>query len=314
MSFVPKTAPCSGKINAVTLGTGDKAIVIGGQNVLPFYTFDGAIENAPKIGVEISDEAGQWTVPGLVDFYAGCNTMAERAKKAETMEGADFLCLHFESADPNGANRSVEECVADAKAVADAVSMPLVIMGCKNLEKDGELLSKISEALQGKNILCMSAKQENCKTVGASVVLAYGQKVGAETADDINLAKQLNIMLKKDANVASEAIVMDIGTAAVGYGYEYAASTFDRIRLAALAQGDADLQMPILAAVALDTWGVKESTASEEDEPAWGNQEERAISMEVATAAADLTGGADAVILRHPASVATIKKFISELI
>ena len=314
MSFVPKTAPYSGKINAVTLGTGDKAIVIGGQNVLPFYTFDGAIENAPKIGVEISDEAGQWTVPGLVDFYAGCNTMAERAKKAETMEGVDFLCLHFESADPNGANRSVEECVADAKAVADAVSMPLVIVGCKNLEKDGELLSKISEALQGKNILCMSAKQENCKTVGASVVLAYGQKVGAETADDINLAKQLNIMLKKDANVASEAIVMDIGTAAVGYGYEYAASTFDRIRLAALAQGDADLQMPILAAVALDTWGVKESTASEEDEPAWGNQEERAISMEVATAAADLTGGADAVILRHPASVATIKKFISELI
>ena len=105
-----------------------------------------------------------------------------------------------------------------------------------------------------------------------------------------------------------------IGTAAVGYGYEYAASTFDRIRLAALQQGDADLQMPILAAVSLDTWGVKESTASEEDEPAWGNLEERAINMEVSTAAADLVGGADAVILRHPASVATIKKFISELI
>ena len=121
-------------------------------------------------------------------------------------------------------------------------------------------------------------------------------------------------MLKKDANVASENIVMDIGTAAVGYGYEYAASTFDRIRLAALAQSDADLQMPILATVALDTWGVKESTASEADEPAWGCQEERAISMEVSTAAADLTGGADAVVLRHPASIATIKKFISELV
>ena len=314
MSFTPKTGAYSGKINAVTLGTGDKAIVIGGQNVLPFYTFDAPIENAPKIGVEISDAANEWTAPGLKDFYAGCNTMVDYAKKAETMEGADFLCLHFESADPNGANRSVEDCVADAKAVAEAVSMPIVILGCKNLEKDGELLAKISEALQGKNILCMSAKQENCKTVGASVALAYGQKVGAETADDINLAKQLNIMLKKDANVPAESIVMDIGTAAVGYGYEYAASTFDRIRLAALAQGDNDLQMPILAAVALDTWGVKESTASEEDEPAWGNQEERAISMEVATAAADLTGGADAVVLRHPASVATIKKFIVELI
>ena len=313
MSFAPKTAPYSGKINAVTLGTGDKAIVIGGQNVMPFYTFDAPIEHAPKIGVEISDAANTWTAPGLVDFYAGCTTMAERAKKAETMEGADFLCLNFESADPNGANRPVADCVADAKAVAEAVSMPIVIMGCKNMEKDGELFAKISEALQGKNILVMSAKNEDYKTVGASVALAYGQKVGAETADDINLAKQLNIMLK-GLTVPAESIVMNIGTAAVGYGYEYVASTLDRVRLAALAQSDADLQMPIIAPVSTDTWSVKESSASEEDEPAWGNQEERAIDMEVATAAANLTGGADAVIMRHPAAIATIKKFITELV
>ena len=313
MSFAPKTAPFSGKINAVTLGTGDKAIVIGGQNVLPFYTFDGAIENAPKIGIEISDAADQWTAPGLVDFYAGCATMAERAKKAETMPGAAFLALNFESADPNGANRSVADCVADAKAVAEAVSMPLVVMGCKNMEKDGELFSKIAEALQGRNVLFLSAKSEDYKTVGASVALAYGQKVGAETADDINLAKQLNIMLKQ-LSIKPENIVMNIGTAAVGYGYEYVASTLDRVRLAALQQGDADLQMPIIAPVSTDTWGVKESTASEEDEPTWGNVEERAIQMEISTAAANLTGGADAVILRHPAAVATISKFIAELI
>ena len=313
MSFAPKTAPFSGKINAVTLGTGDKAIVIGGQNVLPFYTFDAPIENAPKIGVEISDAADSWTAPGLVEFYAGCTTMAERAKKAETMEGADFICLNFESADPNGANRSVEDCVADAKAVADAISMPIVIMGCKNMEKDGELFSKIAEALMGKNILVMSAKSEDYKSVGASVALAAGQKVGAETADDINLAKQLNIMMK-GLGIAPTSIVMNIGTAAVGYGYEYVASTLDRVRDAALKQSDADLQMPIIAPVSTDTWGVKESTASEADEPAWGNQEERAIGMEVSTAAANLTGGADAVIMRHPVAVATIKKFINELV
>ena len=313
MAFTPKTAAYSGKINAVKLGTGDKATVIGGQNVLPFYTFDGAIENAPKIGMEISDAAENWTAPGLVEFYAGCDTMAQRAAKAAALEGVDFIALNFESADPNGANRSIADCVADAKAVAGATDLPLVILGCKNIEKDNELLAKIAEALQGKNVLLMSAKNENYKTVGASVALAYGQKVGAETADDINLAKQLNIMLK-GLTVKPENIVMDIGTAAVGYGYEYAASTFDRIRLAALQQGDADLQMPILAAVSLDTWNVKESTASEEDEPAWGNLEERAINMEISTAAADLTGGADAVILRHPASVATVKKFITELV
>ena len=239
--------------------------------------------------------------------------MADFAKKAESVEGADFICLNFVGADPNGADRSVAECVADAKAVAEVVTKPIVVMGCKNNDKDAELLGALAEALAGKNVLFMSAKNENYKTVGASVALANGQKVGAETADDINLAKQLNIMLK-GLTVKPENIVMDIGTAAVGYGYEYAASTFDRIRLAALQQGDADLQMPILAAVSLDTWGVKESTASEEDEPAWGNQEERAINMEVSTAAADLVGGADAVILRHPASVATVKKFITELV
>ena len=313
MSFVPKTQPYNGKINAVTLGTGDKAIVIGGQNVLPFYTFDAAIENAPKVGVEISDLAANWEWPALKEFYAGCNTMADYAKKAETIEGCDFICLNFVGADPNGANRSVADCVADAKAVAEVVTKPIVVMGCKNLERDGELLAALADALAGKNALFMSAKNENYKTVGASVALASGQKLGAETADDINLAKQLNIMLK-GLNVSPESVVMDIGTAAVGYGYEYAASTFDRIRLAALAQGDADLQMPILAAVCNDTWSVKESTATEADEPAWGCMEERAISMEVATAAADLTGGADAVVLRHPESVATIKKFINELV
>ena len=313
MSFVPKTQPFSGKINAVTLGTGDKAIVIGGQNVLPFYTFDAPIEHAPKIGVEVSDLAGAWTAPALKEFYAGCTTMADYAKRAETMPGADFICLHFESADPNGENRSVADCVADAKAVAEVVTMPIVIMGCKNIEKDGELFSKIAEALQGKNILVLSARSEDYKTVGASVALAYGQKVGAETADDINLAKQLNIMLK-GLTVPAESIVMNVGTAAVGYGYEYVASTLDRVRLAALDQSDADLQMPIIAPVSPDSWGVKESTASVEDEPAWGDQEERAIGMEVATAAADLTGGADAVIMRHPAAVATIKKFINELV
>ena len=313
MSFAPKTAPFRGRVNAVTLGTGDKAIVIGGQNVLPFYTFDAPIENAPKVGVEISDAAASWDVPGIVDFYAGCASMADYAAKAETMEGCDFIALNFESADPNGANRSVADCVADAKAVAAVVTKPIVVLGCKHVEKDAELFSAVAEALAGKNALFMSAKNENYKTVGASVALANGQKVGAETADDINLAKQLNIMLK-GLNVPAESIVMNIGTAAVGYGYEYVASTLDRIRDAALKQADADLQMPILAPVSTDTWGVKESSASEEDVPEWGNREERGIHMEISTAAANLVGGADAVILRHPAAVAAVKKFIAELV
>ena len=124
MAFTPKKQAFSAKINAVTLGTGDKSIVIGGENVLPFYSFDAEMPNSPKIAVEIRDTAlaGE-TCPGMLAFYEGCTTVVDMAKKAETMEGVSAICLYFESADPNGANKSVEECVAIAKAVAEAESV-----------------------------------------------------------------------------------------------------------------------------------------------------------------------------------------------
>ena len=313
MSFVPKKQAFNAKINAVTLGTGDKAIVLGGQNVLPFYTFDAPIENKPKIGVEILDTGMEMCVTeGLKAFYAGCVTVADMAKKAESMPGASFLALNMESADPNGANKSTEECVALAKAVADAVTMPIVSMGCKNIEKDTELFNKIAEALAGKNILVLSARDENYKTVGASAGLAYGQKVGAESAVDINLAKQLNTVMTQ-LGVNAQSIVMNIGSAAAGYGYEYVASTLDRVKDAALKQADAMLQMPIMTPVSADAWGVKEAVMSEADMPEWGNQEERGVEMEVTTAAAVLAGGSDAVIMRHPAAIRTIAKMINAL-
>ena len=314
MSFVPKKQAFNAKINAVTLGTGDKATVLGGQNVLPFYTFDAPIENAPKIGVEISDEGMELcTTDGMKAFYEGCVTVADMAKRAETMPGASFICLHLEGADPNGLNKSVEECVELAKSVAAATDMPLVVMGCKNVEKDAELFSKIAEALAGKNILVLSAREENYKTVGASAGLAYNQKVGAESAVDINLAKQLNTVMTQ-LGVAPGSIIMNAGSAAAGYGYEYVASTLDRIKAAALQQGDAQLQMPIMTPVSPDTWGVKEAIMSEADMPEWGSQEERGIEMEITTAAACLAGGSDAVIMRHPAAVKAIADMIDALI
>ncbi len=314
MAFVPKAQAFSAHINAVTLGTGEKSIVIGGENVLPFYAFDAPIENAPKIGVEISDLGLEnYQAPGFQEFYAGCSTMAEMARKAETMEGASFLCLYFEGADPNGHNKSVEECVAQAKEVADAVTMPLVIMGCKNIEKDTALFSAIAEALQGKNALFLSAREEDYKAVGASVAMAYNQKMGAESAVDINLAKQLNVLIGQ-LGVPAGSVVMNVGSAAAGYGFEYVASTLDRVKAAALAQNDNMLQMPIITPISTETWGVKESIMSEADMPEWGNAEERGIEMEITTAAACLAGGSDAVILAHPASVAAIAKMIDALV
>ena len=314
MSFAPKKQAFNAKINAVTLGTGDKAVVIGGQNVLPFYTFDAPIENKPVVGVEITDSGmAMCTTAGLKAFYEGCATVADMAKKAESMTGASFVALHLEGADPNGENKSVEECVELAKSVAAATDLPLVIMGCKHVEKDAELFNKIAEALAGKNILVLSAREENYKAVGASAGLAYNQKVGAESAVDINLAKQLNTVMTQ-LGVDAGSIVMNAGSAAAGYGYEYVASTLDRIKAAALQQGDAQLQMPIITPVSPDTWGVKEASATEEEMPEWGSLEERAIEMEITTAAACLAGGSDAVIMRHPAAVEAVAKMIDALI
>ena len=186
-------------------------------------------------------------------------------------------------------------------------------MGCKNIEKDAELFTKISEALQGKNILVLSAREENYKTVGASAALAYGQKVGAESAVDINLAKQLNVLMTQ-LGVAPSSIVMNAGSAAAGYGYEYVASTLDRIRAAALAQSDDQLQMPIMTPVSTEAWGVKEAIMSEADMPEWGNAEERGIEMEITTASACLAGGSDAVIMRHPAAIKAIADMIEALV
>ncbi len=313
MPFTAKSGKFNAKINTVEVGTGDKAIKIGGENVLPFYTFDDAIENAPKVGIEITD-GGLDNEPDCVKkYYEGCTTVVDMAKKAVTFDGVDFLSIRLEGGDPNGENKSTEELVQLVKDVAAAVDVPLVVCGCKHVEKDAELLDKAAAALEGKNAMILAAKEENYKTIGASAGLAYKQIVGAESAVDINLAKQLNVLLTQ-LGVDGKSVVMNVGSAAAGYGFEYVVSTMDRIKAAALSQGDATLQMPIVTPVASEVWGVKEAMASEEDMPEWGCQEARGVDMEIETAAAVLASGSNAVILKHPESVKTIKTLITELV
>jgi acetyl-CoA decarbonylase/synthase complex subunit delta len=311
MPFAKKPQVFSAKINELTLGTGDKAVTLGGQNVYNLYSFDGSLPNPPRIGIDVSDDPQQPS-EGLTAFYAGCDTLADRAKKAASLDEVDFVCIRFDLADPNGANKSVEDCVKDAQAVAAAIDKPLVVAGCKNTEKDAEIFSKVSEALQGKNILVLSAKEENYKGVAAGAGLAYGQKVGAESAVDINLAKQLNVLITQ-MGVSGQNVAMNIGSAAAGYGFEYVVSTLERVKAAALSQNDNTLQMPIITPVGVETWGVKESTSPESESPEWGAAEERGVDMEVETAAACLAYGSDAVILKHPDSIHTVAQLIAAL-
>ena len=313
MAFKRASQKFTAAINTVTIGTGDKALAIGGANAYPFYKFDAVAANPARVGVEIVDTGLANEPAGVCAFYEGCSTVAEMAAKACTMEGADFVCIRFESADPGAANTSVEECVEVAKAVAAVVTKPLVIAGCKNSEKDTALFSAIAEALQGQNIMFLSAKEEDYKTMSASIGLAYGHVIGAESACDINLAKQLNVLVSQ-MGVKNDKVVANLGTAAAGYGFEYVSSTMERVRSAALAQNDTMLQTPVVTPVAGDAWGVKESILAEADAPAgWGPAEERGIRMEITTATAVLASGSDAVILKHPTSVSTISKLVASL-
>lgn len=313
MPFTAKSGKFNASINTVKFGTGDKAVKIGGENVFPLYSFDAAIENAPKVGIEITDFGMEHEPECIKKYYEGCATLADMARKAASMEGVDFLSFRMEGGDPNGANKSTEELIGELKEIADAVDLPLVVCGCKNVEKDAELFSKAAEALNGKNAVILSAKEENYKTVGAAAGLAYKQIVGAESAVDINLAKQLNVLISQ-LGVDSKSVVMNVGSAAVGYGFEYVISTMDRVKAAALQQGDANLQMPIITPVASEAWGVKEAMASETDAPEWGSQEERGIDMEVETAMAVIAAGSNAVILKHPESIKIISGLMKELV
>ncbi|MDD4690718.1 MAG: acetyl-CoA decarbonylase/synthase complex subunit delta [Eubacterium aggregans] len=310
MPFKMTKQKFSGSINECVLGTGEKAITIGGEKGLMFLSDAG---HAPAVGIEITDSYPEDWEPCLKDLYGDVmKDPVEWAKYIEANTDAQFIELKFSSADPNGADRPVDECVEIAVAVEAAVDLPLIIGGCKNAEKDSELLSKISQALMNKNVILFSAVEDNYKTIGIEAN-ADGNKVSGESAVDINLAKQLNILMDQ-LGVNKDNMVMDIGSAAVGYGFEYVASTMDRIRLAALGQNDDSLQMPIITNVADDAWGVKEAVFTEEEAPEWGSQETRGIDMEVSTVAACLIGGSNAVVVRHPKSAAVALDFVKELV
>jgi len=313
MAFKQGNQTFSTNINSLAIGGGGKEIKLGGENVLPLYTFDAPIEHRPKVGVAISDLGYKREIPGIEAYYAGAESVVDMAKRAAAMPGADFLVISLDGAHPNNGDKSIEECAALVKDIADAVDFPIAVEGCKHIDKDSKLLEKVAEATQGKNILILSAHEENYKVIAAAAALAYEQNIAAESAVDINLAKQLNVLINL-LGVRPEKMVMNLGSAAGGYGFEYVASTIERVKMAALAQDDTMLKMPIITPVYSETWVVKESIASQEDYPEWGSAEARGINMEISTAAACLAAGSNAVILCHPDSVKTVSALIDALV
>ena len=314
MAFDIPKQPYSGNIGEVTIGSGSGAVKLGGEDSYPFHLFEGSMPNPPKIAMEIwdYDPSEEWPPAAVEPFKDVISSPDAWAKKCVDEYGADIIVLQMKSADPNGMDRSVDDAAEVAKKVLTAIDVPLVLWGTANNQKDEDILKKISESCEGKNVCLSPVEEGNYKGVGASA-LGYGQTIVSSSPIDVNLAKQLNILLGT-LGVPLDKIIIDPTTGGLGYGLEYSYSVMERIRMAALTQEDDRLQAPMISNIGNEIWKCKEAGQSIQDVPTMGDPEKRAILMETVAAVCYLLAGADVVILRHPESVRLTRSFIELMI
>ncbi len=301
----------TGKIREVTLGTGEKKVVVGGENAYPFHTFEGNIPHPPVISFEVWDtEPEEWPRAVKEIYQDVFKSPGDWAKKCVEEFGAEIITLQMPSIDPNGENRSVDEEMKVVEEVLKAVEVPLIFWGCDNVEKDAEVLRKIAEVAEGRNVALGPVVDKNYKQIGAAAI-AYKQIIIASTPIDVNLAKQLNILLL-DLGVPEDKILMDPTTGGLGYGIEYTYSVMERDRIAALVQGDDKLAFPFVCNLAREVWKTKEASLPEKEFPLMGKEEERGVMMEAITALLLTLAGADILVMRHPRAVELIRELMGE--
>ncbi len=309
MFEIPKTA-YSGKIRQVKLGKGDKAITVGGETCYPFYLFEGEMPNLPRIAMEVFDCPPQeWAEAALEPFAGVTDDPVAWAKKCIDDYGAEMICLQLVSTDPNGLDRGADEAAAVVKKVADAIDVPLIVWGTAKHDKDTDVLRKVCEVCQGKNLVIGPVEEGDHKKIGAAAI-GYHHTVAASTPIDINLAKQLNILLG-NLGVPDDLLIMDPTVSGIGYGIEYCYSVMERDRMAALTQQDEKLQTPLICNLGKEAWKTKEAKMA--NDPRFGDAKKRGILLEAMSAMCLLLAGADVIVMRHPESIKLIREMISEL-
>ncbi len=304
----------SGKIREITLGDGERAVVAGGEDSYPFYLFEGNLPNPPRIAFEIYDSEPEDFPKALKDVFGDAlSDPVKWAVKCAEEFNADLICLRLASTDPNGEDKNAGDVIPVVHRIIEAVGVPVIVWGSENDDKDAEVLAAVAEACHGKKLVIGPATESNYKRVGAACI-AYGHTVVAGTPIDINLAKQLNILLG-DLGVPDEQIIIDpnVGGSSLGYGLEYTYSVMERLRQAALTQQDAKLQFPMILNCAMDVWKKREVNVSAEEEPTLGDEKERGVIFEALNSAVLLAAGAGIVVIRHPESADLIRKTGKEL-
>ena len=307
MAFQIPTAKYSGKINEVPVGA--NKLMVGGQSAYSFHGFEGTFPNKPKIALDVWDyDPGEEWPAALVEVYKGVmNDPGAWAKKCVEY-GADIVVLHLKSSDPNDKNTGAAEAVANVQKVLDAVSVPVVVFGVDNKDKDAETLAAVAEKFAGKNLVLGPVTEKNYKQIGAQA-LAYGHAVIARSPIDVNLAKQLNILLG-GLGVPKDKIIVDPTTGGLGYGMEYGYSVMERIQMAALVQQDDNLQQPMVSFFGEDVWKSKEANLPTSENPQLGDAQCRGVLMEVTEAIAVLGAGVSILSMRHPASVKLVRQYV----
>jgi acetyl-CoA decarbonylase/synthase complex subunit delta len=306
-----------GAVQTVTLGataeqggTRSKVVTIGGEQALPFMHFESETPHRPVIALEMaSSRPGDWSQV-LQDAWG--DVLDDPARWAQACEeaGADLILLMFGLNDADGNPITSDFAVHTVRAVLEATGLPLVVLGPGQAEIDNEILVPIADATKGERLVLGLCEDSNYRTIVAAA-MANDHLVLGRTPMDVNLAKQLNILMT-DMGLPLERIIMDPTTGALGYGIEYGYSVMERLRLAAL-QGDAMTQLPLLVNPGFESWKTKESKIDEGVPDAWGDRAERGVHWETLTAVSLIEAGADVVVLRHLDSLTRVKESIDEL-
>ncbi|MDR3279333.1 MAG: CO dehydrogenase/CO-methylating acetyl-CoA synthase complex subunit beta [Synergistaceae bacterium] len=319
-SFDVKRDKCESPIWEVKLGntkeeggTRKKTYVIGGETTKPFQLWEGDMPHRPLVAMEVHASVSEKYPPALVDLYGKelVHDPVEMAKVCVDKYGADLISVSLLATHPEKGNMSTDDAVKLVGNVLQAVDVPLIITGHSHYDKINEVMKAIAQTFAGENLLLNWAEENNYKTM-AGVAMAYGHSLVAQSPIDVNIAKQMVILLT-NMDFPKQNIIVDPTTSALGYGVEYTYSVMERIRVTGL-DGDSMLCMPLIVSPGIETSKIKEAKASEKDFPAWGKLEDRIAALEFAAAQSYLYAGADIMIMYHPEAAVQIKRTIDSLL
>ncbi|HSH12722.1 MAG TPA: acetyl-CoA decarbonylase/synthase complex subunit delta, partial [Desulfurivibrionaceae bacterium] len=305
------TVNYSGKIRETSLGSGAQIVKVGGEAAMPFQLYEGAMPNRPLIAMDVLDvKPDEWPDSLARHFEGVMDNPLAWAKKCVTDYHAEAICLSLVSTDPNGLNRSATEAAKMAAEVIKNIEVPIILWGCGNSDKDTETLREITAMIGDKKVCLAPLSDANYRSIGATA-MAFQHSMVAASPIDVNLAKQLNILLE-NLGVSLDGVLIDPSIGALGYGIEYTYSVMERIRLAAMTQKDEKLQVPFICNLGREVWKTKETRLPSDQ--MIGDQERRGVLLEAITASCMLMAGGEVLIMRHPQAVSLTKAMIDGLI